>query len=779
MLSIHLKLSLLLSGMLMACISLLGQCDPTQITTDPDAPFNPENPAKENTFFDWRQQTFSLYQTIDNVSTTSNPPSPFYQIGNAEVVHLYNSEDYKPEDGWELIVRNLGYKDDGTTWDDLSNPYIILYNRFHGLMRCFVIIGQREADYKAISFELSFQDARNVQTALFQNLAPLVEPVKDFDNSISSLAGISEFIQEPRKWMMAEFEMAYDPCTCNDDSKLLLEVSLVDTAQIVMSGSSEGQIVDVKDKTGGSGKKATDFSSAYGKADKAIKSGKTRYKNLSDFSDKAFKFVGDTTDFKEKDKIRRGIKKLGEGLLQSDSGVSKFLKDGLRALPYVGAAASAVYSLVAGGNSSAPQNVRLAPMATSSRISLSGIITTDKLYSTIIFNNPGSPQAGNPGDLYPYYDEVLGVMSLLRRPNIEVEKYQYETDFSYDDQAGNYELYERRIYQVGLEGDVLYAVNPATDFDMSHHDMLGAVFVRIPIRKAKDVKGLIQVRDYLYRTPYLPFSCLNGYRGEFRLDGDINILSNYPFKHPEETYIQIIANLKRRDDPEAQNVIWQNTYRANMNSQSRSAAGPLDIPAPSYPNLLGEDVTLGGNIAGNTDLYATDSIFISSSTSFGTSGPIRIVAGRVIAVETNTSIPPNVELITGEVIPVCQSDLPQATQSQINSICTSSTYLSKAALKKEASHPSLQRTASLSLTAHPNPTADRLTLRYTLPTEARVSLTLYDLTGRPVLPIQTEVLTKAGPQETSVDLSGLAAGMYQVVLQTDEQRQGVKVVKTD
>ena len=66
-----------------------------------------------------------------------------------------------------------------------------------------------------------------------------------------------------------------------------------------------------------------------------------------------------------------------------------------------------------------------------------------------------------------------------------------------------------------------------------------------------------------------------------------------------------------------------------------------------------------------------------------------------------------------------------------------------------------------------------------MPTEARVSLTLYDLTGRPVLPIQAETLTKAGPQETKVDLSGIAAGMYQVVLQTDKQRQGVKVVKTD
>lgn len=260
------------------------------------------------------------------------------------------------------------------------------------------------------------------------------------------------------------------------------------------------------------------------------------------------------------------------------------------------------------------------------------------------------------------------------------------------------------------------------------------------------------------------------------LDGGWDFNQSGPsLVEPSGTYIQIIANLKRSDDPDALHVLWQNSYLTETISQLTSVATRSGIPDPSYPGLVGEDATLSGNIAGNTDLYATDSIFISSNTSFSTTGPIRIVAGRVIAVEPGTSIPPNVELITAEVIPVCQADWAQATQSEINSLCSSSTYQGKAALKQAS--PSLRSYSSLSLTAHP--TANRLTLRYKLPEKVPVSLTLYDLTDRPVLLLQAEPLTAAGPQELTVDLSTLAAGMYQVILQAGEQRQGVKVVKTE
>ncbi|MEL6133296.1 MAG: hypothetical protein AAFR59_08040, partial [Bacteroidota bacterium] len=232
------NVSIWLIAFLMALLKVSGQCnDNTQITTDPADPSNTENPAKENTFFDWQQPNFSLYQTIDNISTTATIPSPYNQTGNAEVAHLYLSDDYKPEDGWELLARNLGYKDDGTTVSDLSNPYIILYNRYQGLMRCFISIGQREADYKGIVFELFFNEAVTTRsTALLQSMSPIIEPTKTLNPIITRAAAVSEFIQEPRKWMMAEFELAYDPCTCTSWSVLELDVRLADTVDIVMSG---------------------------------------------------------------------------------------------------------------------------------------------------------------------------------------------------------------------------------------------------------------------------------------------------------------------------------------------------------------------------------------------------------------------------------------------------------------------------------------------------------------------------------------------------------------
>lgn len=162
--------------------------------------------------------------------------------------------------------------------------------------------------------------------------------------------------------------------------------------------------------------------------------------------------------------------------------------------------------------------------------------------------------------------------------------------------------------------------------------------------------------------------------------------------------------------------------------------------------------------------------------------PVMFRAGQQITTDGETDLGPGVLLEIGlpDRFNGCDADpLPSpASAADIAALCTDITRYNPAIATKR-SEPVSDDAPILPLTAHPNPTADRLTLRYTLSAEARVSLTLYDLTGRPVLPIQAEVLTKAGPQETSVDLSALAAGMYQVILQADGQRQGVKVVKTE
>ena len=202
-----------------------------------------------------------------------------------------------------------------------------------------------------------------------------------------------------------------------------------------------------------------------------------------------------------------------------------------------------------------------------------------------------------------------------------------------------------------------------------------------------------------------------------------------------------------------------------------------------------EDLTINGaTYTSNTTVSATGDITITGDL-INNGSQVTIYAGGDIEVAPGVDIAPNITLEANAPIysfGYCNTPKPsQASASFINDFCGQGTYQANslvpriAAQSQLTNNPSNNHKQRLNLRAHPNPTADRLTLRYTLPKKAPVSLTLYDLTGRPVLPLQAETLTAAGPQELTVDLSTLAAGMYQIILQAGEQRQGVKVVKTE
>lgn len=68
-------------------------------------------------------------------------------------------------------------------------------------------------------------------------------------------------------------------------------------------------------------------------------------------------------------------------------------------------------------------------------------------------------------------------------------------------------------------------------------------------------------------------------------------------------------------------------------------------------------------------------------------------------------------------------------------------------------------TTDLTLVASPNPAGSRATLRFTLPADAPVRLSLHDVLGREVA-VAADGWRAAGPQEASLDVSALPAGVY-------------------
>ncbi|OGD71491.1 MAG: hypothetical protein A2Y64_03350 [Candidatus Coatesbacteria bacterium RBG_13_66_14] len=72
----------------------------------------------------------------------------------------------------------------------------------------------------------------------------------------------------------------------------------------------------------------------------------------------------------------------------------------------------------------------------------------------------------------------------------------------------------------------------------------------------------------------------------------------------------------------------------------------------------------------------------------------------------------------------------------------------------------------LALSVYPSPASGSFTVDYTLPVDGRISISLYDLSGRRVATLLDEE-TAAGRHELTYDASPLLPGVYLVHFDTD------------
>jgi hypothetical protein len=81
----------------------------------------------------------------------------------------------------------------------------------------------------------------------------------------------------------------------------------------------------------------------------------------------------------------------------------------------------------------------------------------------------------------------------------------------------------------------------------------------------------------------------------------------------------------------------------------------------------------------------------------------------------------------------------------------------------------------LSLEVSPNPAVGRSVIRYSLPMSRRVSIRLYDVSGRLARTLHQGVL-EAGARKVVVNVSGLARGVYILMLTADDNRISRKLI---
>ncbi|MBX7206184.1 MAG: T9SS type A sorting domain-containing protein [Bacteroidia bacterium] len=420
---------------LLICLASKAQnttCPEQGIRTDPNNPYEtrttPVDPNGtviylNNGKFDWRQNYYAWWQQVSpSVWLSSQINSPYTTINNPNLQNYISvlPPDNKPEDGWELISFHFGKFYNGSFVQE-DHPRFILYNRYTGVLRVFFYYNLSVANgtYEMARIRLSFKDNNPgyKQSALLSHSERTVEPLDQFAKRLGFANVHNETNHNTGQWIVADFPMAYDPCTCiNEYSQLEITVDLVMTSTV----SITGRIVTSDNLHVTNKAKSSNFPTNYhGTLASRITQGGLEIisegqKTFGDFN----KFINDLNTIMGTEKQS----KAKDGMTTELATIPPLPTVGF--LPELESVKRLIEFFVAGGRYSSSNGSGLTPITFEADVNLEGTIINDVQGTYQYLTVPGSIRpAGSLDDDQPMYNEVLGVFSLLETPELEFVDY--------------------------------------------------------------------------------------------------------------------------------------------------------------------------------------------------------------------------------------------------------------------------------------------------------------------------------------------------------------------
>jgi hypothetical protein len=573
------------------------------ISTNYQNAINSQLTSKRNTFFNWEDSLWAMQASAFCFRTTSNE-SPFYKINNAEA--LRESKDMKWDDGWELIARYVGLTESNA--NTASNPehlYVILYNKYTAILRV-LLLACRGADYNAAKVQLKFHNLSVMQTDLLEYSRSQISSLKKtFTETIFSSA--VKYTNENNKWFYADFPMMFDPCTCTYKSKLNIVSELISTSSITIQGGITGDILtqNVGGKAQVQQESTVSFRDAVTYADGKLTAVNASLNTFASKSDVIASNFMKTGSKHKKDAITYLVDKLK---------LPTFLKAGLDATGWLKSAIGLFDAFIGGGKTAASvtQEVKLMPLSVNLTAKLDGSISLSNSYHNIIFSNPGSKDADLDPDIYPYYNEVMGIFNTLKPP---VVYWQEVANGTYYD-AENYPEEEFRVrtvkYKFNLDS-FKYVVNPAAGLTVQN--MKVALVIEGTPNVNRDSYCLDTNNRRLYRDFYYEGQDANTDAHKFRTEYyDLNCFAERVF---ETKSFHAIHDLPI--DAMPNNIsAWDNTgngawlkfminfQRNNTTSTTQNVLFVITIPVTVHP------YNISANFSDNTS--CNDSSVVAQAT---------------------------------------------------------------------------------------------------------------------------------------------------------------------
>jgi Secretion system C-terminal sorting domain len=720
--------------------------------------------------FDWRQDKYDLYLKS---GVRLGHPSPWYTFnnGNIDFFRLQQVKDWDQADGWELVQRDFG-----TPQSLINHAYIILYNKYTGILRIFVAIGEVDNRYNKASISISYNRNPNEspdikRTAVLERYTAQAGQgaLDNFDNQVDPAKVSNIYNFNLPWWLYADFVMTYDPCTCNSLSQIQFTVELLEKADLTfnLNGTAIQQ-----GTFGAAGEGRGGLQTLVKNTQGAVDAGVGLYSSVNSGVETLDKI------FKIKDKASQtGLVNLGLDI-QVPAPTGQALKFGkiskaLEKLPAIGAAVGAVNFLV--GLFNGQEESKPTPMAFDIDLKGTGELNFQGKPLTVTTENPGSrnQQILNPPTKIQY-NNVMGLFNVLTTPEVKYTTFSTNGAFT---------------YHCKLSRDIEYVINPAAGFNSQTRLSAAIVFeydeLQIPdsqLALSGNIRDLsftlVKETPRRYRTVFVPLDCLKDLQVDF-----------WPSTYSRPNVSVLIVAAFQTNQPDSKEVLFTSKYRATYKYQTYTWDEFQMPPTLTKFSIPVENITLNQYAIDQNNTYASDpyGVYVVNTISLlsGTNvipkfnQPFTLQAKTVVIGE-NTLIGANVILKAGRIIPDCNSQLQQASPDRIKEFCKSSVYTNKAnntrfaeTNKKEDKN---ERFLSILYAAYPNPATQTTTFTYSLAEAANVTLYLSDMLGNRVATVIGGLQQEAGEHTTDYNVSGLAAGVYLYTLQTGSYKETKRLI---
>lgn len=478
--------------------------------------------------WDWTRDRFIgdvwiIENSGGNPSVCTNIWAPWHssQINNPNVKHfvlehqysLGNRLDIYPNNGWELLTKNMGRlitdPQGNQVPEPVANPSFSLYNRRTGQIRFFLYVTSTTyASPRAVNIRLFYDNnvnGRKIEGHMLGHRDEVLVPLEKFKKG-ETQDGQAEFDGRPLDhdacdgkgyWIYADFWTNLDVCACEAlyPASVSFDVRFIEDAIINMTidGDITGSIVQTQYVNNTYLKNASP--SLLHKGFKGVLDlqsmtqtgvyGFTKsYKSLFEFEDLMLKIAG-TQKTAEASKIVAKGKFFGPKGLLVYGGlgmINHFIKQGKK-------------------DYSELQRVQDKPLDLEANFKINmiakGKLTRNPQNILVPMFVPGSPlQINGYSSAKPIYNNVLGVFSVLSIPRLKWVTYNYPA-LSW---SGFPESVPATVYQYKLgDEQINYYVNPASGLKLK------SIRAQLMYKVKNGGLMVFNTRPYSYHPPYSGF----------------------------------------------------------------------------------------------------------------------------------------------------------------------------------------------------------------------------------------------------------------------------------